>query len=145
MGVFCTLGSRRDEDPAQERLIERDLRDMAQVSMLRHAGTGLWWAVKNSVRLRTTVYFASVCTCGMYGCMGVYICAVGAITFACTFYLVLLGRDASVGSRKSPSLLTAISLKSWHLKTPSRHGSFGELAWHVSAAAARHSGHEHSY
>lgn len=47
----------RVEGPAQEPLIERDLRDMAGVSMLQHAETGLWWAVKTSRRLRT----ASVC------------------------------------------------------------------------------------
>ena len=41
----------------QELLIERDLRDVAEASMLRHAETRLWWAVKTSRRLSTT----SVC------------------------------------------------------------------------------------
>lgn len=41
--------------PARERLIEKDLRDMAEVSTLQHAETGLWWAVKTSGRSRTTV------------------------------------------------------------------------------------------
>lgn len=59
VGGFRTLGLHRVEGPAQEPLIERDLRDMAGVSMLRHAETGLWWAVKSSRRLRT----ANVCVC----------------------------------------------------------------------------------
>lgn len=41
---------------------------------------------------------------------------------------VLLGREASMGSRKSPSLLTAIRLKSWHTKGQTPHGSFVEHA-----------------
>lgn len=87
VGVFCTLGLHRDEAPAQERLIERDLRDMAEVSMLRHAETGLWWAVKTSGRSRTAVYFVPACTCVLCGYMGVWIRAPGVITFARTFYL----------------------------------------------------------
>lgn len=87
VGVFCTLGLHRGEEPAQERLIERDLRDMAEVSMLRHAATGLWWAVKTSGRSRTTVYLVPACTCGLCGRMDVCICAPVVITFACTFYL----------------------------------------------------------
>lgn len=67
VGVFRILGLHRVEEPAQERLIERDLRDMAEVSMLRHAETGLWWAVKTSGRSRTTVYFVPACTCGRVG------------------------------------------------------------------------------
>lgn len=72
VGGFRTLGLHRVEGPAQELLIERDLRDMAEVSMLRHAETGLWWAVKTSRRLRTT----NVCICvSLCGCIGICICA----------------------------------------------------------------------
>ncbi len=63
VGGFRTLGLRRVEGPAQELLIERDLRDMAGVSMLRHAETGLWWAVKTSRRLRTTNVCICACVC----------------------------------------------------------------------------------
>lgn len=80
VGVFCTLGLHGVEEPAQERLIERDLRDMAEVSMLRHAETGLWWAVKTSGRSRTTVHFVPAHT-------WVCIRAPCVITFAYTSYL----------------------------------------------------------
>lgn len=63
VGGFHTLGLHRSEGPAQELLIERDLRDMAGVSMLRHAETGLWWAVKTSRRLSTTSVFIHACVC----------------------------------------------------------------------------------
>lgn len=65
VGGFRTLGLHRVEGPAQELLIERDLRDMAGVSMLQHTETGLWWAVKTSRRLKTTAMsiYAVVCMC----------------------------------------------------------------------------------
>lgn len=72
-----------------ELLIERDLRDMAEVSMLRHTETVLWWAVKTSRRLRTT----NVCICAcvhvcvsLCGCTGVCICVLFVIMCSCTTY-----------------------------------------------------------
>lgn len=62
-GWFHTPGLHRGEGPMQELLIERDLRDMAGVSMLRHAETGLWWAVETSRRLRTTNVCICACVC----------------------------------------------------------------------------------
>lgn len=124
VGVFCTLGLHRDEKPAQERLIERDLREMAEVSMLGHAGTGLCWAVKTSRRSRTAVYYVPTCTCGLCVCVGVCICAPGVITYR--LYVLSLCTyasrgDAGMGSRNSPSLLTAIRLKSWCMKRHALH------------------------
>ena len=62
-GWFHTLGLHGVEGPTQELLIERDLRDMAGVSMLRHAETGLWWAIETSRRLRTTNVCVCACVC----------------------------------------------------------------------------------
>lgn len=78
VGGFRTLGLHRVEGPAQELLIERDLRDMAGVSMLRHAETGLWWAVKTSRRLRTTNVCIYVCV-SLCGCISICISAVFVI------------------------------------------------------------------
>lgn len=64
VGGFCTPGLSGVEDPALERLIERDLRDTAEVSVLRHAEAGLWWAVKTSGGSRTTVHFVRVACAG---------------------------------------------------------------------------------
>lgn len=68
VGGFGTPGGHGVEGPAQELLIERDLRDMAGVSMLGHAVTGLWWAVKTSRRLRTI----NVCVC-VHVCVHCYL------------------------------------------------------------------------
>lgn len=56
-----------------EFLIERDLRDMAEVSLLRHAETGLWWAVKTSRRLRTTNVCVVLVYMYVYACVGVLV------------------------------------------------------------------------
>lgn len=81
VGGFRTLGLHRVEGTAQELLIERDLRDMAEVSMLRHAATGLWWAVKTSRGLRTTDVCVCVCM-SLCGCAG--ICVVFVIMCSCS-------------------------------------------------------------
>lgn len=66
VGGFHRPGLHRFEGSAQESLIERDLRDMAEVNVLRHAGTGRWWAIKTSRKLRTT----DVCLCA---CMFLFV------------------------------------------------------------------------
>lgn len=67
------------EGPALELLIERDLRDMVEGSMLQqHAG--LWWAVKTSGRLKTT----DVC---IYECIGCICVCVKACAGASAFVL----------------------------------------------------------
>lgn len=78
------------EGPALELLIERDLRDTAEVSVLQHAETGLWWAVKTSGRPKTTyvcIYerIGCICVCGsLCGCIGICVSAALAIMFGCT-------------------------------------------------------------
>lgn len=72
------------EGPALELLIERDLRDMEEVSMLQHAETGLWWAVKTSGRLKTTY----VCIYERIGCICVCVKAcVGASAFVLPIFM----------------------------------------------------------
>lgn len=71
----------------QELLIERDLRDVAEASMLRHAETGLWWAVKTSRRLSTT----SVCICT---CVKVRMACVDALVFV--LFVIMFTRPVYV-------------------------------------------------
>lgn len=108
VGGFRTLGLHRVEGPAQELLIERDLRDMAGVSMLQHTETGLWWAVKTSRRLKTTAMsiYAVVCMCvcvSSHGCIGIYVvfvimcgCKVYVLRVRCVFIHVQCGVEVLV-------------------------------------------------
>ena len=77
--------------------------------MLGHAGTGLWWAVKTSRRLRTRNVCACVCerVRGMWLCLKVCLCkyykqcAHVVCVGACV--CVLLGEQASLSTETDRS------------------------------------------
>lgn len=87
---------------------------MAEVSMLWHAETGLWWAVKTSGRSNHRIFCACMYVWLVWVHRHLYLCA--GCDYICLYVLSLcmfsLRQEASTGSGKSPCLLTAIRLSS---------------------------------